>query len=80
METSFLPKTLKRGARTGMQVRMIPTFNSIFPHTTNMVELPLPFEIMGISVIRKTEHTVVRIPRANTPMMPSFLDLSIRKP
>ena len=23
METSFLPKTLKRGARTGMQVRMI---------------------------------------------------------
>ena len=58
-------------------IRLTPTFISMFPHSTNIVEFPLPLAMTGICVILMMEQTVVKVPRQKMPITPIFLWLSI---
>lgn len=60
-----------------MQVRIMPTFISIFPHRTSIVEFPFPVAMTGICVIRMIEQTVVKRPSMKTPIRAYFFRVLI---
>jgi hypothetical protein len=58
-------------------VQLTPTFISILPHNTNIVEFPFPYAITLICVSLMIEHIVVNKPSRKTPIMPYFFRLFI---
>lgn len=51
--------------------KLTPTFISMVPHKTSIVELPF-FLIVRICTMRMIEQTVVKRPSAKTPIKPIF--------